>query len=299
MTAIFTQALVIGALCAGLGWLLSIASRRWSVQDSALIDAIEAELPQTQCGQCEYPGCRAYASAVAGGEAIDRCPPGGDATAEALARLLNRPRERDRHLRQPGINQIARIREADCVGCALCIPACPVDAIIGAQGFLHGVLEDLCTGCELCLKACPVDCIDMTETRREAPAPKTPPRVASAEPLGCIRCGQCDRVCPKGISVRELWWSIRQGASDAVPGPGPADCIACGLCDAICPSGISLAEPILQQAARNEARQASQAHASRASALFDLSEARRRRAQSELATRRAERLRRRASSTPP
>ncbi len=126
-----------------------------------LIERLDRILPQTQCGQCGYPGCRPYAEAMARGESgIDHCPPGGDAGARALAHVLNvpaRPYDRARGTHAPA--QVAVIVEADCIGCTKCIQACPVDAVIGASKHMHVVIEPLCTGCELCLPACPVDCI--------------------------------------------------------------------------------------------------------------------------------------------
>jgi electron transport complex protein RnfB len=134
-----------------------------------IADRIDALLPQTQCRRCGYDGCRPYAEAVARGVAdINRCPPGGETTLAALARLLAReapPLDTSRGL--PGPLRIARIDEAACIGCTLCIAACPVDAIVGAQKRMHGVLAALCSGCELCLPACPVDCIDMVPAGRE------------------------------------------------------------------------------------------------------------------------------------
>jgi electron transport complex protein RnfB len=137
------------------------------------VDAIDALLPQTQCTRCAYDGCRPYAHALATGEApINRCPPGGSPGIAALAALLGRQvialdpacgSETD-----PGV---AWIEAADCIGCARCLPACPVDAIIGAQRYLHTVLERACTGCELCIEACPVDCIVMRPRAHDAPAP--------------------------------------------------------------------------------------------------------------------------------
>ncbi|UNK50234.1 Rnf electron transport complex subunit RnfB [Lysobacter sp. S4-A87] len=126
-----------------------------------LTERLDRILPQTQCGQCGFAGCRPYAEAMAAGEAdVDRCPPGGDSGARALARLLGveaRPYDRTRGAHKPA--QVAVIVEADCIGCTKCIQACPVDAIIGASKHMHTVIEPLCTGCELCVPACPVDCI--------------------------------------------------------------------------------------------------------------------------------------------
>jgi len=128
-----------------------------------LVERLDRLLPQTQCGQCRFDGCRPYAEAMAHGDAgTERCPPGGDAGARALARLLGLPatpydRERGTHK----ATQVAIVVEADCIGCTKCIQACPVDAIVGATKLMHTVIAPLCTGCELCIPACPVDCIDM------------------------------------------------------------------------------------------------------------------------------------------
>lgn len=130
------------------------------------IDPIDACLPQTQCTQCGYPDCRAYAEALARGAAdINRCPPGGTPTLQALAHLLNvelKPLDPDYGPRRP--RRRAVIDEAVCIGCRKCIDACPVDAIVGARKFMHSVLQPACSGCELCLAPCPVDCIDMLPT---------------------------------------------------------------------------------------------------------------------------------------
>ena len=124
-------------------------------------DAIDALLPQTHCTQCGFSGCRPYAEAIARGEAdIDRCPPGDDAGAAALAQLLGvvaKPYDRARGAHKP--RAIAVIDEATCVGCTKCIQACPVDAIVGASKLMHTVIASWCTGCELCIPPCPVDCI--------------------------------------------------------------------------------------------------------------------------------------------
>nr|WP_284047690.1 RnfABCDGE type electron transport complex subunit B [Halomonas gemina] len=124
-----------------------------------MIEAIDAELPQTQCGKCGQPGCRPYAEAIVDGEAINRCPPGGDATVARLATLTGRE---PLPLAEPAQSPlVAWIREAECIGCTKCIQACPVDAILGAAKRMHTVIVDECTGCELCVAPCPVDCIEL------------------------------------------------------------------------------------------------------------------------------------------
>ena len=152
--------LIIVTICCG-GALLLI-QRKFRPQTNQLVDKIDALLPQTQCAQCGYPGCKPYATAIAKGEAINRCPPGGDKTIRALAELLRRDIEPlNTTLGATKSKQIAVIRENDCIGCTLCIRACPVDAIIGAKGLMHTVINDYCTGCELCIAPCPVDCIEL------------------------------------------------------------------------------------------------------------------------------------------
>jgi electron transport complex protein RnfB len=140
----------------------------------AVADDIDALLPQTQCTRCGYAGCRPYAEAIAGGRAeINQCPPGGGATIAALAALLHRqaPPLNPAHGVE-GPTLVAQIDENACIGCAKCLPPCPVDAIIGARRQMHTVAAELCTGCELCIAPCPVDCITMVP---RDPLAETPP----------------------------------------------------------------------------------------------------------------------------
>src|SRR6266849_927937 len=136
---------------------------------TTLVGRIDALLPQTQCRRYGYDGCRPYARAIAQGSAtINQCPPGGDDTVAALSKLLGVPLlPLDRAHGESGPLLSARIDETACIGCALCIAACPVDAIVGAAKLMHTVLAERCTGCELCVPPCPVDCIEM----RPGPAP--------------------------------------------------------------------------------------------------------------------------------
>jgi electron transport complex protein RnfB len=145
------------------------------VSDQCTVERIDALLPQTQCTRCGYEGCRPYAEAVAGAQTgINRCPPGGSAAIEALAALLGRePLPLDPACGSEADPGVAWIDQDACIGCARCLPPCPVDAIIGAQRYLHTVLEPTCTGCALCIASCPVDCIVMRPRAdgESAPAP--------------------------------------------------------------------------------------------------------------------------------
>ena len=160
LIALLLLLLVMGATGALLAWL---TQREAGDSHAALIDAVNQRLPQTQCAQCGYPGCRPYAQAIIEHNVpINRCPPGGDATINELATLLGRGSvPLDDTLAEHKAPQVALIDEAACIGCALCIKACPVDAIVGAAKFMHTVIADDCTGCELCLPPCPVDCIEL------------------------------------------------------------------------------------------------------------------------------------------
>ena len=131
--------------------------------DAALVDAVDALLPQTQCRRCGYDACRPYAEALVAGETdLNRCPPGGERTIAGLSRLLGKPEKMlDEQCGRYVPRTVAVIDEHWCIGCTLCIRACPVDAIIGARRLMHTVVADDCSGCELCLAPCPVDCIRM------------------------------------------------------------------------------------------------------------------------------------------
>ncbi|KAA3627748.1 MAG: electron transport complex subunit RsxB [Proteobacteria bacterium] len=154
--------IALSALAAVFGLLLGYADLRFKVESDPVVDQIDALLPQTQCGQCGFPGCRPYAEAIAGEEAaINLCPPGGDAAMIGLADLLGREPVALDEATANRVPSVARIDEALCVGCTACIRACPVDAILGAAKQMHTVLPDYCTGCKLCVEPCPVDCISM------------------------------------------------------------------------------------------------------------------------------------------
>ena len=158
-------------------WLARQAKRAQASEEE-LTTELDRLLPQTQCGQCGYAGCKPYARAMARGEAdIDQCPPGGAEGAAALASFLgrqNKPVNPANGIEKPKV--VALIREAECIGCTKCIQACPVDAIVGGAKLMHTVIADLCTGCELCIPPCPVDCIDLAPA---AAAQAFPPVAAS------------------------------------------------------------------------------------------------------------------------
>lgn len=145
------------------GAVLGFASVKFKVEGDPLVERIDSLLPQTQCGQCGYPGCRPYAQAIANGDEINKCPPGGQTTINELADLLDVPAPSldEEHGEESDVKKVAFIREDECIGCTKCIQACPVDAILGAAKQMHTVIESECTGCDLCVEPCPVDCIDM------------------------------------------------------------------------------------------------------------------------------------------
>ena len=162
----FTVIITLAIIASIFGLILAYSAIRFKVEGDPVINQIDSLLPQTQCGQCTYPGCRPYAEAMAKGEAdINQCPPGGEATIIALSDLLDvefKPLNAENGEAKT-LPTIVRIDEQVCIGCTLCIQACPIDAILGAAKQMHTVIESECTGCNLCIAPCPVDCIHVFE----------------------------------------------------------------------------------------------------------------------------------------
>jgi electron transport complex protein RnfB len=160
--------LVMAGIAIVLGAILGYAALRYKVEGDPLVEKIDAILPQTQCGQCGFPGCKPYATAIAKGEAdINKCPPGGEEGVKKLAELLGveiKPLDAE-----PKPKSVAFIDENICIGCTLCIQACPVDAILGSAKQMHTIIGSECTGCELCIAPCPVDCISMVALKEDLP----------------------------------------------------------------------------------------------------------------------------------
>lgn len=264
------EPLVLTTVVAAVAMLLVYAKNRYPANsDEQIINAINDCLPQTQCAQCGHPGCLPYARAIAEGEPINRCPPGGADTIQTLAHLLGRePIPLDPEYGEESARTVAVIREAECIGCTLCIQACPVDAIIGAQQYMHSVLPDVCTGCDLCLPPCPVDCIDMVEVAVvQPPSPNLRPLVKGPE-SACIHCGDCEPVCPRNLSPQNLLW--HRGSLDALSELNLNACIECRLCDRACPSAIPLTERFIESKRQLAAQQTEQAAAAQAESRFKL-----------------------------
>ncbi|WP_318369422.1 electron transport complex subunit RsxB [Enterobacter sp.] len=164
MNAVWIAIVALSVLGLIFGVILGYASRRFAVEDDPVVERIDELLPQSQCGQCGYPGCRPYAEAVGlQGENINRCAPGGEVVMLKIATLLNvdpQPIDGDAIELEP-VRMLAIIDEANCIGCTKCIQACPVDAIVGATRAMHTVMSDLCTGCNLCVDPCPTRCIEL------------------------------------------------------------------------------------------------------------------------------------------
>ena len=297
---------VLGLLGAVLGTGLAWADRRLRPDTASVADAIDALLPQTQCAQCGYPGCRPYAEAVAAGAPIDLCPPGGQETIRSLSALLGRKpatasvgrveSSAGLNARAPVKALLARIDESRCIGCYRCIQACPVDAIVGAAQLMHTVLADHCTGCELCLDPCPVDCIELVS--RPPQDDERPLRIIarprnrdpqSAE-LPCIRCGKCEVACPEGLIPQELLWYARDAAWDPARDHGLDECIECGLCNQVCPSNIDLLRHFSRGRLAVKAQEENRAEAQVAKARFDRHQVRTLTREAELESRRRHRL---------
>ena len=172
------------------GTLLGYASIKFKVEGNPVSEQIDKILPQTQCGQCGYPGCKPYADALANGEAeVNKCVPGGTEVMIQISEITGLEQKEMEAADDPNkIKEVAVIDEDVCIGCVLCIKACPVDAILGATKLMHTVIEKECTGCELCLPVCPVDCIDMrpvavTTDNWKWPMPTTTVSKTESKPL--------------------------------------------------------------------------------------------------------------------
>lgn len=227
--------MLLGAtLGLGLGW----TATRFRPDPDLITDWIDALLPQTQCGRCSYPGCKPYAEAIAADQAdINRCPPGGREGILALASLLGREPKPLNPTHAALVPPRIVIDEQRCIGCTLCIQACPVDAIVGASKLMHTVIESECTGCELCLPPCPVDCIDIIDT-----VPVTGVATTPGAGVACINCGACIETCPASLWPQQLHRLIRDGQLSEAQDYGLTECIECGDCDVVCPSRIPLLE---------------------------------------------------------
>ncbi|WP_421195091.1 electron transport complex subunit RsxB [Aeromonas jandaei] len=163
MIHILFAILVLTLLALAFGIILGFAAVKFHVEADPIVDQLDALLPQTQCGQCGYPGCKPYAEAVANGDQINKCVPGGEATMRKIADLMGvepQPLGGSDEAAVP-VKKIAFIHEDQCIGCTKCIQACPVDAIVGATKAMHTVIASECTGCDLCVDPCPTDCIEM------------------------------------------------------------------------------------------------------------------------------------------
>ncbi|MCW9697913.1 MULTISPECIES: electron transport complex subunit RsxB [unclassified Avibacterium] len=167
MTTLYYVLLAISVLALIFGAILGLASIKLKVQADPIVEKIDALLPQSQCGQCGYPGCKPYAEAIAQGDVITKCIPGGQPLVVKIADLLGVDVPATEFDEEDNAAKVALIHEAMCIGCTKCIQACPVDAIIGTNKAMHTVIPDLCTGCELCVAPCPTDCISMIKIEQD------------------------------------------------------------------------------------------------------------------------------------
>ncbi|MFT5211717.1 MAG: electron transport complex protein RnfB [Flavobacterium sp.] len=251
MNEIIPGLIILTLIGFGIAVLLQLTARKFPETVDEVVAEINKLLPQTQCAQCDYPGCKPYAEAIARGEGINHCPPGGEELIKNLANLLGReilPLDTD--FGETKASAIAVIREEECIGCTFCIQACPVDAIIGAPQQMHSIIDRDCTGCELCLEPCPVDCIEMValsekpDDKKSRQKPIRQLKVLSSSAVApCIRCGECEIQCPKDLAPQELYW---QRSDDAAMSRLDLDaCIECRICDRVCPSHIPLTQAFI------------------------------------------------------
>lgn len=210
-------------------------------------DALFEVLPHSQCGACGHSGCAPFARAMAEGVApADGCTPGGGLVRGRLQRRLGltRPVSVEDALVPLPEPVRARIDSEQCIGCAKCLDACPVDAILGASRQLHVVMEADCTGCGLCLPPCPVDCIELLPAvsdewpRADSDAAR---RITGSEHADCVACGACQPVCPEGLDPAALFRVLRELDWEAGASASLAHCTLCGQCEPVCPSRIPLA----------------------------------------------------------
>ena len=212
----------------------------------SLTEQLLAALPGTECGQCGHAGCRPYAEALAGEETgVDACAPGGPAGRMALSRILGLPTQVSlaEALAPFPAGLVAKVDEAACIGCTKCLPACPVDAIVGASRQLHQVLAVACTGCGLCLPPCPVDCIQLgPRDQPSLPTLETPAavRILASPGLACTQCSACEPVCPESLAPQQMHARLYSLQEPEALLPALTACTRCGACDRACPSEIPL-----------------------------------------------------------
>ena len=272
---VFTITLLGGASA----YLLSFSAKRFQSDTDSVVGDINRLLPQTQCAQCGFPGCLPYAEAIVTGEAINLCPPGGQDTVKALANLLGREPLQLENDTQHEAMTIARIRASECIGCTLCLPACPVDAIIGAPQRLHAVIEQQCTGCDLCLEPCPVDCIDIIQVKEASTQDITGTIMLAEKSLKqdsstteCIGCDLCELRCPRDLAPQALYWE--RTSIERLEAIGLNDCIECQLCDKVCPSQLPLTQIFTEAKALGRQRKTEFAKAERLQQRYQKHQAR-------------------------